>query len=274
MIIGLSGYIGSGKDTVGTIIQYLTTQKETISYTGSFNSYIMDIGMGGDIVSRWKVKKFAGKLKEIATMLTGIPTEDFESQEVKSGFLGKEWDSWVVSWKHGDDGPGSIGFKTEQEAIDFMDMNFEDGYDEKMVKFTQMTVREFLQKLGTEAIRNNIHRDAWVNALFADYKPIGGWPEYGVTEEGDRIAIGYNSIYPDWLITDTRFPNEAKAIKDMGGVVVRINRPVVGKDWNPPTHPSEISLDDWDFDYAIDNDGSIDDLISKVKVMMETLKIM
>lgn len=30
MIIGISGKIGSGKDTVGKIIQYLTTNKETL----------------------------------------------------------------------------------------------------------------------------------------------------------------------------------------------------------------------------------------------------
>lgn len=233
MLVGLSGRIGSGKDTVGTIIQYLTTQKEKISYTGSFNSYVMDIGMGSNITSSWEVKRFAGKLKQIATMLTGIPTEDFESQEVKASNLSKEWNN------HG----------------------------------MPMTVREFLQKLGTEAIRNQLHTNAWVNALFADYKFIGGWPEYGVTENGDMVAVGYNSIFPNWLISDTRFPNEAKAIKDRDGLVIRINRPVIGKEWNAPTHPSEISLDDWNFDYVIDNDGTIDDLINKVKIMMNTLKL-
>lgn len=236
MIIGISGNIGSGKDTVGTIIQYLSTQKEKISYTGSFNSYIMDIGMGSDISSRWHIKKFAGKLKQIATMLTGIPTEYFENQEFKESNLSKEWNN------HG----------------------------------MPMTVREFLQKLGTESIRNELHPNAWVNALFSDYKPIANWPEYGVTDDGDRIPVGYNSIFPDWIITDTRFPNEARAIKDVGGIVIRINR--IKKDINNQQtarlHPSETSLDGWSFDYIIDNDGTINDLIDKVKLMMETLKLM
>ncbi len=32
-----------------------------------------------------------------------------------------------------------------------------------------MTVRELLQKLGTDAIRDNLHEDAWVNALISEY---------------------------------------------------------------------------------------------------------
>lgn len=58
-IIGVSGYSGSGKDTVGKIIQKLCPK------------------------SNWQIKKFAGKLKEIASLLTGIPALKFEDQEFK-----------------------------------------------------------------------------------------------------------------------------------------------------------------------------------------------
>jgi dephospho-CoA kinase len=64
-LIGISGKIGSGKDTVAAIIQELYPQYE--------------------------VKKFAGKLKDIASILTGIPVEKFEDQEFKKTDLGKEW---------------------------------------------------------------------------------------------------------------------------------------------------------------------------------------
>ena len=33
--------------------------------------------------SKWEIKKFAGKLKQIASLLTGIPIEKFEDQEFK-----------------------------------------------------------------------------------------------------------------------------------------------------------------------------------------------
>ena len=93
-IIGISGYIGSGKDTVGTIIQLLITNhiREELghvpigftTFTSKERPTIFD-------VSGWEIKKFAGKLKQMVSLLTGIPVEDLEKQEVKDSFLGKEW---------------------------------------------------------------------------------------------------------------------------------------------------------------------------------------
>ena len=79
--------------------------------------------------------------------------------------------------------------------------------------------------------------------------------------------------FPNWIITDVRFPNEAKAIKDKGGIVIRVNRTYYTEDkkyiigYDPfETHPSETALDDYDgFDYVIENDGTVQDLIDKVK---------
>lgn len=174
MIIGISGYAGSGKDTVGQIIQKLTTPTPMQR-------------------SDWEIKKFAGKLKQIASLMTGIPVEKFEDQEFKLSKLGPEWDDMVV--------------------------------------------REFLRLLGTEAVRNGVHTNAWVNALFADY---------------------HDNCF--WLITDARFPNEAEVIKSKDGVIVRVNR-VEKSDSN---HPSEISLDDWNFDYTITNRGTMEELENNV----------
>lgn len=100
----------------------------------------------------------------------------------------------------------------------------------------KMTVREFLQRLGTDAVRDNLDADAWVKALFTD--------------------LHHSSR---WVITDVRFPNEAAAIKERGGVVVRIKR---GEAVN--AHPSETALDDWPFDHTIDNTGTLEDLRKNV----------
>ena len=62
-----------------------------------------------------------------------------------------------------------------------------------------------------------------------------------------------------WLITDTRFPNEADAIKERGGIVVRVDRGLSTGD-----HPSETALDDYEFDYVIPNTGTIEELIEEV----------
>ena len=125
-----------------------------------------------------------------------------------------------------------------------------------------LTPRKLLQLLGTEAGRQIIHPNIWVNALFADWKS-------GYVEQGAGW-IETEDDYPNWIVTDVRFPNEAKAIKDRGGILIRINRPqyldnglVIRKD----EHLSETALDDYDgFDYVIDNDSdSVQDLIDKVK---------
>jgi len=71
---------------------------------------------------------------------------------------------------------------------------------------------------------------------------------------------------PNWVITDTRFPNEAKAIKDAGGIVIRVDRPGV-KAVN--THPSETALDDWNFDYKIMNGSDIASLMFSLEVILE-----
>lgn len=222
MIIGINGYAGSGKDTVGKIIQYLhcyETGDVSLEEAIKLNHHSWWL----EDQSEWKIKKWAGKLKTIATLLTGIPEEKFEDQEFKKTYLDQEWSN------HG----------------------------------MPMTVREFLQKLGTDGLRDGLHSNTWVNALMVDYKPIKQYVNYGVTENGSRIPLDVNVIYPNWIITDTRFPNEAAAIKRQGGVVIRIDRPGVSA---INTHPSETALDKWDFDYKIAN-------VSDIQALTETIKI-
>jgi hypothetical protein len=205
-LIGISGKIGSGKDTVATIIQELYPQYE--------------------------VKKFAGKLKDIASILTGIPVEKFEDQEFKKTDLGKEW-SYVYPDQYYDDG----------ESV-----------------MVCMSVRQLLQKLGTDALRDNLHENVWVNALMADYveKPVN------VLEgEGYRLE----DTLPNWIITDTRFPNEAKIIEEKDGILLRVERSTC----NLGTHPSETALDDFPFEHVIFNNGSMDDLRNEVKKFLESI---
>ena len=56
----------------------------------------------------------------------------------------------------------------------------------------------------------------------------------------------------DYVIDDIRFKNEAQAIKDRGGKIIRINRyeklNIYGKNLDTP---SETDLDSWPFDFVI-----------------------
>ena len=144
-----------------------------------------------------------------------------------------------------------------------------------------MTVREFLQKLGTDAMRNGLHEHVWVNAFWSDYKkPI----ELGHSPRDNNFK------YPNWIITDVRFPNEAQSVKDRDGLMIRINRPnplieagaqgdekareYITEKFKKLEHPSETGLDDYDdFDYVINNSGTLEDLIEMVREILIKEKI-
>jgi len=93
-------------------------------------------------------------------------------------------------------------------------------------------IRRLLQRLGTEAGRQTMWDDIWVDAALT-----------GLSEDA-RVVV-----------TDCRFPNEAEAIKERDGYVVRVNRKDNGpaKDADGNVHKSETSLDDWKFDYTLTN---------------------
>lgn len=245
-LIGVNGYIGSGKDTVGSIIVKLTAEV-----------------IGNGMFATWSVRKFADKLKDIAEILTSIPKYKFEDQEFKKSLLSVEWDSQK---------------KTVEKSI-------------ASVERKAMTVREFLQRLGTDAMRDNLHKNVWVNALFANYTPYPKEKAHSgsILDENCYMHPKCNScgnafygykrqtrckecietaldIYPNWVITDCRFPNEAQAIKERGGIVVRVNRSESNS--TSSKHPSETSLDNWNFDYEIANDDTLPDLEEKVKEML------
>ncbi len=71
-----------------------------------------------------------------------------------------------------------------------------------------------------------------------------------------------------WIITDVRYKNEVEAIKDMGGIVIRINRDSVV----PVNHESEYELDDYEFDYVVENNSTIDDLKKEADKALKILK--
>lgn len=121
-----------------------------------------------------------------------------------------------------------------------------DGYKETIYG---PEIRRLLQRLGTEAGRQTLWDSIWVDAA------LTGHPEDA------RLVV-----------TDCRFPNEAQAIKERGGLVVRINRggvgPATGTDGK--VHASETSLDDWKFDYTINNDFMvIDDYHQHIRNFMD-----
>lgn len=101
------------------------------------------------------------------------------------------------------------------------------------------TARVLLQRLGTEAGRNVLGENVWVDACMRKVKPGGSY-----------------------VITDVRFPNEVDAVRKRGGELWRIIRPG-GRPAND--HVSETAIADVREDITIYNEADVDALARTIR---------
>jgi len=92
-----------------------------------------------------------------------------------------------------------------------------------------MTPRELAQTFGTEWGRGMVHDDIWVELA--------------------RRSIT-NSKYERIVMTDVRFDNEAKMVRDRGGKVIHIS--VLHEDLKVDAHASEAGVDHPLIDYYVE----------------------
>lgn len=202
MIIGLIGFIGSGKGTVGEILQE--------------EGYVRD--------------SFAKPVKDAVAVMFGWPRELLEGDTE----LSRRW---------------------REEPDVFWSEKF--GYS--------FSPRLALQLMGTEAGRGVFHPDLWVISLFNRSKG------------------------KDVVVTDVRFQNEIKYIQENGGLIFRVKR---GEDpeWYESLSKLKenklrslymedkgVHLSEWDwigsdYDYLIENNGTIQDLRQKVKNILTSIQ--
>lgn len=110
----------------------------------------------------------------------------------------------------------------------------------------EVTPRLILQKMGTEACRHGIADNIWIAAL-------------------EKRIHGYDDV----VISDVRFPNEIDFVRSAGGIIVQVNRGnVPTKEELSKMHISETA---WNYvvpDYIIDNDGSLQELKDRIKIVL------
>jgi hypothetical protein len=114
-LISCSGKKRNGKDTVADMIVRILAEEKGLVY---------------------KKIAFGTAVKQVASLMTGIPANEWETTEQKEMFLGPEWDK-----------------------VD------EDG------NVVRMTRRKFLTTLGSDAVTAHLHQMAWINMTFKDYTP-------------------------------------------------------------------------------------------------------
>jgi hypothetical protein len=132
-----------------------------------------------------------------------------------------------------------------------------------------LTPRLVLQKWGTEVARKSWHDDIWIASL------------------ENKLNKAQNDI----VITDVRFPNEIKAVRDAGGVVIRVVRgpepywyesavaanqqvqSAVAYMLAQNVHPSEWAWIGTEFDAVLDNNQEgLDNLYAQIKHLVQDLQ--
>jgi hypothetical protein len=151
-IVGLVGYMGSGKDTIANILI--------------------------EKMPEYKNFKFAGCLKKFCSELYSIPMFTLESQELKSIIHEVEFSSYEEYYNAFYDSCVNIlgidNCFTVAALVDcsmkFLDSNYENP--EAHTVLIKKTPREILQKIGTETFREMYDNMFWVNRLDGSQKVI------------------------------------------------------------------------------------------------------
>jgi hypothetical protein len=144
----------------------------------------------------------------------------------------------------------------------------------KRLNMPDLTPRWILQYWGTEVCRRAFHDDIWIAAL-----------ENKLRSSNDDVVI-----------SDCRFPNEIKSIKDAGGIVIRVARgaepewydaavsanrvPNGNVSWalsrakleRLNVHASESSWVGTEFDAEVDNNSSMDHLLNQINDLVLDLR--
>lgn len=208
MIIGIAGFIGSGKDTIA---DYLITFKG------------------------FRRMSYAEPLKDAVASIFNWDRELLEGTTKYS----REWRDTVDTW----------------------------WADRLEIK--HLTPRWVLQQWGTEVGRRAFHDDIWIAS----------------------IENKLRSVKDDIVISDCRFPNELKSIKRAGGITIRVTRGAEPEWYQSAValnkgyytagytdarkvleengvHASEYSSVGLEYDYYIENNGTIDELHRKVDLII------
>jgi len=129
----------------------------------------------------------------------------------------------------------------------------------------ELTPRWVLQHWGTEVLRRHFHDDIWIASL------------------ENKLRTARDNV----VISDCRFPNEIRGLKDQGAKIVWIQRGTTphwysiaemanrgdnkAREWLGlnGVHASEYSWAGTDFDVIVDNDQSIEHLYSQLKTLVQ-----
>jgi hypothetical protein len=146
-----------------------------------------------------------------------------------------------------------------------------DPWWSERLNMPDLTPRLMLQLWGTEVCRKGFHDDIWIASL------------------ENKLRTSTDDI----VISDCRFPNEIKSIRNAGGIVIRVKRGEEPEWYEDAVsmnsgetgnmswalskerinklgiHASETAWVGTRFDHVLTNNGTIDELTNKVKGLVQ-----
>lgn len=177
-------------------------------------------------------------------------------QGLKIGFgykarSGKDTSAEYLQGQYG----GQI-FKFAQPLYDIMNAVH------KISKVDSFKDTKLLTWVGTEWGRS-INENIWVNNCLDRIREA---EKQGCYMSGEPFVNNF-------FITDVRFPNEAEALKANGFYLVKVNRNDRPQE-ERASHASENALNDYkNWDFVIDNNGSLEDLYKQLQGVVQIIKI-
>ena len=165
-----------------------------------------------------------------------------------------------------------FGLKEEMFAQPLKDFAVSIGFSHQEVYGTQeqklaindfwgISGREFMQRFGTDVCRELLPK-AIPNMRLGDRQLWAAVMEKKIKEIGGIV------------ISDGRFPDEVRLVKQYGGIVLKIYRDDIKsstKDSVEHKHVSESYIDDLQFDMLVENNGTINELKTELTNMVKYL---
>ncbi len=204
----INGLPESGKDTVGKMIQFLTSSYGEVN--PFFDEYLDVEHTLSTCGSTHQIKQFGEPLKKCAAIMLGCDVKDFESHEFKNSVLPEKWWYWKMEQKN-----KTYTYSYEEYNKGEMNPDF--------WELVKPTVRDFLQNLGTEVGRT-LHPNTWVNVMIANL------------DKNQKT-----------IITDFRFKNEYYVLKKKYPMVLAIKIEGRGEGNNHISNRNLNDFEDWYF---------------------------
>lgn len=157
---------------------------------------------------------------------------------------GKDEVGRILLSSMGGDWDGGAFANVPKRMLNLMGIDTSDEAKDKDDPYYDISVRKMMQTLGTDWGRG-LDEDIWIKAFTKLYSK------------------------GKYVITDVRMENEAKFIRDNGGIIIHVN----GRGGINTTHPSEAGIEVKDLDVVINNTGTLEDLREGiVNELVPTLK--